>query len=103
MTEQNKVRNKKHISLIPFMLIWLIIAPVILFLSMVGSDGLFAFPLTLMLWPYIFPSILIGLLLYLIYWFIWGKKQKEKWEESKARIVEKAHLYDEHIAGKEDQ
>ena len=53
---------------------------------------------------YSLPAVIAGLLLYLFYWLIWGKKQKVKWlEYAETNDKEKPRLYDKHTAVKEEQ
>ena len=100
-TDKQPQRIKKHIPWYKFLLLFVTIPIVISYILGIivylsSGDGPFfeAFGQALVM-PYIFglvwtvPLIIIGLLFYIIYWFIWGKKQKAKWEAAKESKIEK--------------
>ena len=113
MTETEKPQKiKKHIPLIKFLLIWFAglvfitgcMFLFILFMYIVDGSGTPLLQIPILAIFYSLPAVIAGLLLYLFYWLIWGKKQKVKWlEYAETNDKEKPRLYDKHTAVKEEQ
>ena len=110
-TEETKA-VKKHIPLIKFLLIWfagLVFTTgcaflLLTFAYLVGGAGTPDLEIPIVAIVYSLPATIVGLLLYLFYWLILGKKQKAKWLEAAAAVAsykEKARLYDEYVEKKE--